>query len=69
MRQYDDEDEKVSASTVHGNLMLMAFGMGVLGFLVAIDHPEWFHLRPMTGTAVAMSYASDDGGTNQANSF
>ncbi|MFZ2996792.1 hypothetical protein [Sphingobium sp.] len=66
MRQYNDGNDKASASTVRGNLMLMAFGLGVLGFLVSIDHPEWFHLRPMTGTAVAMSYASD---TNQGNGF
>lgn len=59
MRPLNDGNDNAPAGTVRGNLMLMAFGLGVLGFLVSIDHPEWFHLRPMTGTAVAMSYASD----------
>jgi len=33
----------------------------VLAFLTAIDRPEWFHLKPATGTAAAMVYASDHG--------
>jgi len=39
--------------------MLLAFGLGMLAFLVAIDRPEWFHMRPMSGTASALSNASD----------
>lgn len=40
-------------------MMMIAFGIAVLAFLVSIEHPEWFRLRPMTGAAVAMSHASD----------
>ncbi len=36
------------------------FGLTVLAFLTAIDRPEWFHLKPATGTAAAMVYASDN---------
>ena len=35
-----------------------AFGLTVLAFLTAIDRPEWFRLKPATGTAAAMVYAS-----------
>jgi hypothetical protein len=45
-----------------GRLALLVFGLTVLAFLTAIDRPEWFHLKPATGTAAAMSYASDDAG-------
>jgi hypothetical protein len=36
----------------------MCFGVAILLFLVAIEHQEWFSLKPGTGTAEAMSYAS-----------
>ncbi|HEX7822206.1 MAG TPA: hypothetical protein VF463_16475 [Sphingobium sp.] len=39
--------------------MLLSFGLGILAFLIAIDRPEWFTLRPASGTAAAMSKASD----------
>lgn len=42
-----------------GRLALIMFGLTVLAFLTAIDRPEWFHLKPATGTAAAMVYASD----------
>ena len=42
-----------------GRLALLMFGLTVLAFLTAIDRPEWFHLKPATGTAAAMVYASD----------
>lgn len=41
-----------------GRLALLMFGLFVLGFLTAIDRPEWFRLKPATGTAAAMVYAS-----------
>lgn len=44
-----------------GSLALLAFGLGILAFLIAIDRPEWFTLRPASGTAAAMSKASDGG--------
>lgn len=42
-----------------GRVALLMFGLTVLAFLTAIDRPEWFHLKPATGTAAAMVYASD----------
>ncbi|MCP3735605.1 hypothetical protein M9979_12050 [Sphingomonas sp. RP10(2022)] len=42
-----------------GRLALLMFGLTVLAFLTAIDRPEWFRLKPATGTAAAMVYASD----------
>ncbi len=42
-----------------GRLALLMFGLTVLAFLTAIDRPEWFHMKPATGTAAAMVYASD----------
>lgn len=44
---------------VWGRVALLVFGLTVLAFLTAIDRPEWFHLKPATGTAAAMVYASD----------
>ena len=46
--------------SVRSTLMLLAFGLGTLAFLISIDHPEWFHIRPATGTAVAMSHAASN---------
>ncbi|QSR16953.1 hypothetical protein [Novosphingobium sp. KA1] len=41
-----------------GNFLLLLFGLGVLGFLVAVDRAEWFTLRPVSGTSVALSHAA-----------
>ena len=37
---------------------LLAFGLFVMAFLIAIDRPHWFHVKPLTGTALAMSASS-----------
>ncbi|MGV3769683.1 MAG: hypothetical protein ACO1NM_06610 [Sphingobium phenoxybenzoativorans] len=55
----DDESGKSRLETIVGSLMLLSFGLGILAFLIAIDHPEWFSLRPASGTAAAMSKASN----------
>ncbi len=52
----NDDD---SVNPLWGRLALLMFGLTVLAFLTAIDRPEWFHLKPATGTAAAMVYASD----------
>ena len=41
-----------------GRALLVLFGFGVLGFLVAIDRADWFAIRPATGTSMAMANAS-----------
>lgn len=63
--QPDDTTAKTNAddtapNPLWGRLALLMFGLTVLAFLTAIDRPEWFHLKPVTGTAAAMVYASDN---------
>lgn len=43
---------------LRSSIALLLFGLGTLAFLIAIDRPEWFHLRPASGTAAAMSHAA-----------
>ena len=45
-----------------GTMALTGLGMGILAFLVAIDRPQWFHIRPATGTSVALSHAMGETG-------
>ncbi|WP_235532740.1 hypothetical protein [Sphingomonas sp. Leaf412] len=47
-----------SNETLWSSLFALAFGVCVLGFLVMIDRQEWFHIRPVSGTAVAMAEAA-----------
>ncbi|MEJ7935120.1 hypothetical protein WG907_12745 [Sphingobium sp. AN558] len=58
MSQFKHHDS-ATAGSVRAAVMMIAFGIAVLAFLVSIEHPEWFRLRPMTGAAVGMSHASD----------
>ncbi|WP_267393413.1 MULTISPECIES: hypothetical protein [unclassified Sphingomonas] len=44
---------------VWGKVGLLAFGLCILAFLTAIDRPEWFHLRPASGTAAALTLAAE----------
>ncbi|MCU6454416.1 hypothetical protein LPN01_10045 [Sphingomonas sp. A2-49] len=55
------QDEQ-QTNPLWSRLALLVFGLTVLAFLTAIDRPEWFHLKPATGTAAAMVYASDQPG-------
>ncbi|WP_084583365.1 hypothetical protein [Sphingomonas azotifigens] len=43
---------------LRSSIALLLFGLGTLAFLIAIDRPEWFHLRPASGSAAAMSQAA-----------
>jgi hypothetical protein len=45
------------------SVFFLAFGTALLLFLVAIEHQNWFTLKPATGVASAMSYASTINGT------
>ncbi len=45
------------------SVFFLSFGLTILLFLVAIEHQNWFTLKPATGTAAAMSYASTINGT------
>lgn len=53
-----DTQHRGLIESARASLLMLAFGLSVLAFLIAIDRPEWFHLRPATGTAAAMANAS-----------
>ncbi|SEN07953.1 hypothetical protein SAMN05192583_1969 [Sphingomonas gellani] len=57
MNPIDNKPRNTSAPSARGSLILLTFGLLVLAFLVAIDRPHWFTVKPATGTAAAMSYA------------
>ena len=40
-------------------VLLFGFGLAVLAFLIAIDRQEWFHIRPVSGTAQALALAAE----------
>lgn len=44
--------------TARSSLSLLGFGLALLAFLIAIDRPQWFVLRPASGTAAALAKAS-----------
>jgi hypothetical protein len=56
-KKYDDDVSFIERSI--GSLIIMTFGIGSLAFLVAIDRPHWFHIRPVSGAAAAMAYAAE----------
>ena len=43
---------------IRSSMFLLVFGVAVLTFLVSIDRVKWFHIKPFTGAAAAMSLAS-----------
>jgi hypothetical protein len=52
-----------SGEPLWSSVFFLGFGVALLLFLVAIEHQNWFTLKPATGTASAMSYASSINGT------
>jgi len=61
MGKHDQPDKRRMAEVFLGRALLLLFGLGVLGFLVAVDHADWFSIRPATGTSIAMAKASNAG--------
>ena len=59
MPPHDNHGPRAATEWLRSSLAMLAFGLGILAFLVAIDRPEWFHIRPATGTATAMSAAAN----------
>ena len=57
-RDNGGHDDK-SVHPVWGPVVLLGFGLFVLAFLIAIDRPHWFSIKPVTGTAAAMSFAGE----------
>ncbi|MET0270973.1 MAG: hypothetical protein ABW173_11155 [Sphingomonas sp.] len=58
MRGFSNDDKGEGREPLWTSLFLMAFGIAVLAFLIVIDRQEWMSVRPASGTAAAMSYAS-----------
>lgn len=56
-----DEGKGSALGSMKANFAVLAFGLATLLYLVAIDHEEWFHIRPISGVAMALSQASDGG--------
>lgn len=61
MQDMERLERKRMIEVFTGRALLLLFGLGVLGFLVAVDRSEWFSIRPATGTSIAMANASDAG--------
>jgi hypothetical protein len=59
MQKFDDHEGRSAIESLRGSMMMLAFGLGILAFLILIDRPEWFNLRPASGTAAAMAKASE----------
>lgn len=55
--QSNETQQKSLFEQLRASLIMLAFGLFTLAFLIAIDRPEWFELRPASGTAAAMSQA------------
>ncbi len=55
---HDEQRNRKKLENLAGSLMLLSFGLAMLAYLIAIDRPEWFNLRPASGTAAAMSNAA-----------
>lgn len=53
--------DQAATGSMRSNIAMLVFGLMTLFYLVAIDHEEWFHMRPISGVAMALSHASDDG--------
>jgi hypothetical protein len=61
MHDKDRQERKRMIEVLTGRALLLLFGLGVLGFLVAIDRADWVSMRPATGTSIAIARASDAG--------
>jgi len=57
--QHDPEVRERLLQRILASGLLLAFGVGTLLFLIAIEHQDWFEVRPASGTARAMSYAAE----------
>lgn len=44
--------------SARSSFAMLGFGLMLLAFLIAIDRPQWFVLRPASGTAAALANAS-----------
>lgn len=56
---HEESRQDNRATMIRSNVVMLLFGIMILFYLVAIDHREWFSLRPASVGAVALSQASD----------
>jgi len=59
MHSSNNRDRYAVLETWGGSWKFLAFGLAILAYLIAIEHPHWFVLRPATGTAIAMASAAE----------
>lgn len=59
MHPSPERDRQAVLETWRGSWKFLGFGLFVLAYLVAIEHPQWFVLRPATGTAIALASAAE----------
>ncbi|WP_156679005.1 hypothetical protein [Sphingomonas profundi] len=60
---FSDGRNRMSKERLLSSLLLFSFGLGVLFFLIALERVNWFHIRPASGVAAAMSYAGGNAPT------
>ena len=59
MRNGDENSNRWAIESLQTSLLGVCFGLFILLFLIAVDRPHWFQLKPMSGVANALSLASD----------
>lgn len=68
VQQPDTEDHDHEKTMVlKASLVLFAFGLMVLGYLVAIGRADWFVVRPVSTASAAMSKAGGYSGEDDPN--
>jgi len=55
MTQPPEDNRSDAFQSARASLILLAFGLAVLAFLVVIDRPHWFSIKPVSGAAAAMA--------------
>jgi len=55
-------------SRLRASFWILVFGIAVMGYLLAIGHPDWFVLRPVSSASAAMSQAAEQPAANEGNS-
>lgn len=63
----NDRNDGQPTKAIWGTVLPLLFGLAVLTFLTVIERQSWFHIRPASGTAMALAYASDSSAKPRAN--
>jgi len=54
-----EPNQTTGINSLKSSLIMLAFGLSILGVLVAIGQEDWFRLRPVSTGAAAMWHAAD----------